>query len=150
MERKLTFSRSAGFTLIELLVAVAGMAVLTLGAVLAAGRGQVSQAGPDMALFKERFEVAQALAIEGRRTGGLAVRNDETQLYWRVGADWETRSDPVPWRDRVEFNGRRPTGVEAGPDIVFLPSGQSTSFTISFDGGTCANDGWTGLRCADD
>lgn len=149
MERELIPGRSAGFTLIELLVAVAVMAVLTLGAVLAVGRGQDRQVAPDMALFMERFAVARALAVEGRRTGGLQVRARETRLYWQVGGEWVAQSDPVPWRGRVGF---RRAGGPAGqdqPDILFLPNGQTTPFTMSFPGGDCESDGWTGLRCAD-
>ena len=148
MDHKLISSRSAGFTLIELLVAVAVMAVITLGAVLAAGRGQGTQA-PDMALFTERFETARALAVEGRRTGGLAIRPDDSQLFWQVGGEWVEKSDPVPWRGRVSFNRPVATAGQIRPDILFLSNGQSTAFTISFAGGECENDGWTGLRCAD-
>lgn len=149
MERKLTSPRSAGFTLIELLVAVAVMAVITLGAVLAASRGQVEEMAPDMVSFTERFALAQALAIEGRRTGGLEVGPEETQFFWRVGANWVPQADPVPWRGRVRFDGPPGAAWQERPDILFLPNGQTTPFTMSFASGQCGNDGWTGLRCSD-
>ena len=79
----------------------------------------------------------------------LAIRPDDSQLFWQVGGEWVEQSDPVPWRGRVGFNRPGANAGQTRPDILFLSNGQSTAFTISFAGGECENDGWTGLRCAD-
>lgn len=144
--------QEAGFTLIELMVVVAIVATLALGVALSAGR--VGQGGEgDLARFRSGFALNRALAIEGREMRGLNLGPKGMQvMVWRLAAEgggWQPLGAPLPWRGRVAFAARRPGGGDA-PDLVFLPNGRSTGFSIRFDGddsGRCESDGWAGLTC---
>ena len=147
MGPKLTPSSQAGFSLIELLVAVAVLSVLTVGAVLATGRGGPDQ-GSDMARFEVLFDRARALAIEGRQARGLVITPDGVQMAQPGAGDWQVSRTVLPWQNRVAFlaPGAR-TGLNQ-PDIRLLPNGRSTVFSIEFDRtGRCESDGWTGVSC---
>ncbi|WP_135507071.1 GspH/FimT family pseudopilin [Roseovarius aestuariivivens] len=149
MDAGLRSSKGAGFTLIEVLIAVAVLAVLTLGAVLTAGRVSGGSGASDMARFAERIEFARTLAIDARRTGGLRLRDGTIQMLRRDADGWQPVADPVPWQQPVVFETRSPRIGTETPDILLLPNGQSTAFTLRFsNGGFCENDGWTGLKCS--
>ncbi|MEZ5714079.1 MAG: prepilin-type N-terminal cleavage/methylation domain-containing protein [Paracoccaceae bacterium] len=144
--------REAGFTLIELMVVVAILSTLALGVALSAGRGG-SRGESDLARFRAGFDLARALAIEGNEMRGLTLGPKGMQaLVWRLGAEggvWTELGGPQPWRGRVAFAPRQP-GRAGEPDLVFLPNGRSTGFSVRFDGddsGSCESDGWAGLTC---
>ncbi|WP_371229658.1 type II secretion system protein [Roseovarius sp. 2305UL8-3] len=151
MGTKLTSGKGpqAGFTLIELLVVIAVLAVLSVGAVLVAGRGGPEASGTaDMTRFYDQFATQRALAIQGRETRGLVVQGDGLQTA-RLGPEGWAFSEAIqPWRGDVAFARENETFVLNAPDIRFLSNGRTSVFTIGFaDGGRCEADGRAGLTC---
>lgn len=141
--------RAAGFSLIELLVVIAVLAVLAVGVTLSVGRR--GEQG-DMAWFHEAWRTQAALAIEGRDMRGLRIGPTGLQVVARrmggAGPEWQDMGKPRAWSGRVALATVR--AVPSGePEIVFLPSGQSSAFSLGFSGGggRCESDGWTGLTC---
>ncbi|WP_323783834.1 prepilin-type N-terminal cleavage/methylation domain-containing protein [Thalassovita sp.] len=141
----------AGFTLIELLITVAIMAILAVGVSLSAARGPKERS--DLALFRDQFNTARAMAIAGGQSRGLQLGPRGLQLAERTATGWQISDQVLRWRGRVSL--RVPFDTDAGgrdtPDLVVLATGQTTAFDISFaDRGrveSCRSDGWTGLIC---
>ncbi|WP_299297320.1 prepilin-type N-terminal cleavage/methylation domain-containing protein [uncultured Tateyamaria sp.] len=137
MERKLTLDRSprsgsAGFSLIELVVVVAIVAVLATGASLVAARSGDATALSDQQRFVRGLERTRARAIQGRQTLGIALGRGGLQIATRTQDGWQVSDRAVRWRNRVTVLRRADrTGPEA-PDIVILPNGQVSEFTVSF------------------
>lgn len=145
--------RTRGFSLIELVVATAVLAVLTAGVTISA----VSRPGAgDAAVFAARWDMAQAAARLSRVRRGLDISSQAlTPMAWHPAtattpARWQEAGRPRRWRRPVRFDTR---GVVAQgqPEVVILPDGRSTAFSVAFrGGGRCESDGWTGLRCSDE
>ncbi|MDU8925812.1 prepilin-type N-terminal cleavage/methylation domain-containing protein [Alisedimentitalea sp. MJ-SS2] len=140
----------AGFSLIELLVVIAILAVLALGVVFTVGRDSKSS---DLEAFRSAFVLQRDLAIEGREMRGLRIGPRVMQvMVWRPGdgqepAGWQGAGDGLRWRGRVGFSTAQIPPMGA-PEIVFLPDGQGSGFSVQFDDGArCESDGWTGLSC---
>lgn len=143
-------SGKSGFSLIELLVVIAILSVLALGVVFTVGRSGESG---DLQRFRSAYELQRDLAIEGRAMRGLRIGPRDMQvMVWRAGAGqdptgWQVAGDKARWRGRVAFSASKlmPLGV---PEIVFLPDGQGSGFSVQFDNGRrCESDGWSGLTC---
>lgn len=77
------------------------------------------------------------------------------QIVRSDGAAWRVSAMVRRWAGRVAFveENRAATAEPDTPDIVFLPTGATSAFSISFSarggGGTtrCETDGWAGLSC---
>ncbi|WP_170125922.1 prepilin-type N-terminal cleavage/methylation domain-containing protein [Pelagimonas varians] len=141
----------AGFTLIELLVSVAIISVLAVGASLALGR----QSAPhfrDLAQFRSSFETQSAMAVAGQQTLGLHITRQTIRSAALRNTGWQPTSKARDWRGPVTLSSRPVNGLPAPlPDIVFLPTGQSAPFRISFGSAAhCVSDGYAGLQCNTD
>jgi len=148
MERAVTTDRTLGFTLIELLVAVAILSVLSVGATLAVGRG-ASEEQTDQARFQQQFERLRQLAVTGQQVRGLKVdaRGMFSASYGSSG--WKIAEARQRWAGKVILSvlPSAITGSTSDPQILFLPSGQTTAFSISFGQARCETDGWEGMTC---
>ncbi|RDD64031.1 prepilin-type N-terminal cleavage/methylation domain-containing protein [Thalassococcus profundi] len=141
---------TAGFTLIELLVAVAVLAVLAVGASLAATRG--SGGAEDAQRFADRFAALRQLAVQGQSPRGLQITPRGLRMVSRRDGVWQEDGQEVRWRGRVGFAPQEPPGSGDAPEIVFLSNGRTSAFSIRFGSGAgqlCRSDGWTGLTCDD-
>lgn len=142
-------SDTAGFTLFELLVVVAVLAVLAVGASLAATRSG-GEGASDADRFRHSHDMARALAVQGQERRGLEISRSGIRMAKQVGGIWQAEGRKIVWRDRVVF---APQGEDLSPDvpeILFLPDGRSSAFSIRFAGVGCRSDGWTGLKCDKD
>ena len=136
----------AGFTLIELVVVVAVMASLVLGVTLTQGAGR-SRGESDLVAFQTAYDQARSLAVHGQVRRGLLLEAKGRRLAkWR-GEDWQLSEQLQPWRGRVSYLIEGPRALQDTPNIVFLPNGQTSAFSIQFDRIGCRSDGWTGLIC---
>lgn len=144
----------AGFSLIELMVVVAVLAVLAVGASLSAGRTGGGQS--DMQRFSQQFQLARALAIQGRQARGMRVTPKGFSLTTLEDDGWAELGQQRRWKETVSLQiPLRASGGAASlraPNIVVLPNGTATAFSIRFDVGAsastrCTQDGETGLIC---
>lgn len=146
----------AGFSLIELTIVVTLLSILTLSVGLSMSLGRSTGSNDDVAVFQKRFDQLRAAAIHTRRPHGLQV----TPQGWQVvGFDaqtgaWDFSGRQFDWKRSASFRPRPRGGVTAlgrQPDVVFLPTGQSSAFEIRFITAqgfhTCQSDGWTGMSC---
>ena len=143
-----------GFTLIELLVVVTLLAILSLGAALAAGRR-----GEGAADHGERLQTAVAQARDAALFGRLRIGLIPQAAGWqlmrrRAGEGWQTLGAPVVLRGVAltwEVAGV-PLTLPAGaaPPIGFGPDGRGTPFAVTFTPGglRCAGQPDGGLTCA--
>lgn len=146
MDGELTPDAQAGVTLIELVIVVAVLATLAVGVSLAAGR-PASGAESDMARFVQSYALNRGLAVQGRQRRGLVITRDGSQrARWRDGA-WEVAPRTDPWRGPVSYLIEGVRTPDGAPNILFLPNGRTSAFTITFDTTRCHSDGWTGLTC---
>lgn len=142
-----------GFTLIELLVVIAVMSVLAVGAVLAAGRSS-SNGESDAAAFQKTYGTLRALAVHSQQTRGLLVTAQNHRTAQRLAGDWEVSDHPRAWRALVVFTSVGPQPRRGEPQLVFLPNGQTSAFSVTFSGGgqaqaiRCSGDGWAEMQCA--
>lgn len=148
-----TGKANRGFTLIELLVVVTLLAILSLGAALAAGRR-----GEGAASVGDRLQttVAQArdAALFGRVRIGLLPRADGWQLLrQRAGEGWQALGGPVTMAGMAlewEVAGA-PLALPAGttPPIGFGPDGRATPFALRIAAGGmhCSGQPDGGLTC---
>ncbi|MBE1291299.1 MAG: prepilin-type N-terminal cleavage/methylation domain-containing protein [Rhodobacteraceae bacterium] len=143
-------AQTGGFTLIEALVVTAVLSVLAVGLTLGSG----AQSPDDQARFEQRFETAQALAMQGRQTRGFFVTEERLRQAVLTAEGWLPLGEGLRWHGAVGFSADRPSfgSAEERPDIILLPTGQTTVFTIDFAGtgqGSrwCESDGWRGVQC---
>ena len=137
-----------GFTLVELLAVAAILTLVVAGATLAVGRAVPVSSDP--ARLSDRFGQARALAVTGQTVLGLVIEAEGLRAATRHETGW--RLGPVePWQGAV-LRVTPADAVDGTPAVVFLPTGQTTAFAVTFDGPRgvirCETDGWTGLRCA--
>ncbi len=140
-------AETGGFTLIEALVVTAVLSVLAVGLALGSG----ARGHGDQQQFIQRFETAQALAVQGRQTRGLYVTETRLRPAVLTAEGWLPLGEGVRWHGAVGFSADRPSfsATKDHPDIVLLPTGQATAFTIHFTqaGQQCRSDGWSGVQC---
>lgn len=141
-------SDTAGFTLIELLVAVAVLAVLAVGASLAATRRSGSES--DASRFAQSYAMARQLAVQGQARRGIDISPAASQPMAPGDGQWQRAGRETRWRAPVAFVAEGPAHPADWPEIVFLPNGRTSAFSIRFGHGAgtlCQSDGWTGLTC---
>ena len=144
----------AGITLVELLVVTAVLSVLAVGVSLTAVRSTSKNATSDGEWFRNQFQLQQSLAIQERSSRGLSITNKGLAIAARRSVGWETKKPARAWRGKVTLGRTAPRRQFDGPDIVFLPNGQTTAFELVFSsrqGGPaqrCRSDGWTGVTCS--
>lgn len=138
-----------GVTLIELVVVLAVLVSLVLGVTLT--RGAVRpRSDSDLMGFRSAYDQARSLAVHGQRRRGLLLNAEGWRLAWAGAEGWRVSDRLQPWRGRVSYHIDGPRAAPETPDILFLPTGQTSGFSIQFDQITCGSDGWTGLLCAAD
>jgi prepilin-type N-terminal cleavage/methylation domain-containing protein len=138
----------AGVTLIELVVVLAVLASLGLGVTLT--RGATGARGDsDLMGFRSSYDQARSLAVHGQRRRGILLSAAGLRLAWGGADGWQISERSQPWRGRVSYHIDGPQMPPEIPNIIFLPNGQTTAFSIQFDQITCRSDGWTGLICAE-
>lgn len=137
----------AGVTLIELVIVVAVMASLAAGVSLMAGRG-VAAGESDLSRFVRSYEQNRSLAVLERRMRGLVLDPAGSRQALKQDGAWDQPGRLQRWNGRVSYlvEGARSAASDA-PDILFLPTGQTSAFVITFEARQCRSDGWTGLRC---
>lgn len=136
----------AGVTLIELVIVVAVMASLAAGVSLVAGRG-VAPGESDLSRFVRTYDQNRSLAVLERRVRGLFLEPDGSRQALKRDGIWGEPGRLQRWTGWVSYLVE---GVRPGrnvPDLLFLPSGQTSAFVITFGARQCRSDGWTGLRC---
>lgn len=147
-------SHIAGFSLIELVVVMAVIAILSLSVSLSLSRG-VSVGGMprDAVRMQGQFAALRDASIHGRRPAALSVVPAGWQVMRMQDGVWQGTGPRVRWSGAAVFQRAlsapvTPSGV---PEVVFLPDGRSTVFSIRFtDGGVvavCNSDGWGPLEC---
>ena len=143
----------AGMTLIELLVVVAVFAVLSVGITLVLGQSRTSDAPQDAGRFLELWQRQSDFARQSRTPHGVTVETGALQPM-RLGSNgWNTNGARIPLDTRATVAARQRSGQLTAPDLVILPSGQSTAFQITFAGGpsstpsVCQSDGWDKATC---
>ncbi len=133
-------------TLIELLVVLAVLAVLSTGVSIAVARG-VSPTETDLSQFRQQYTQLRAQAVHARQRYGLALTLEgRRMMIWRNEA-WEPLGELRPWAGRVRHTRRGGPLARGEPEIQFLPNGQTSAFSISFDTQLCRSDGWASLTC---
>ncbi|MGH1414391.1 MAG: type II secretion system protein [Pelagimonas sp.] len=141
-----------GFTLIELLISIAILSVLAVGASLAIPR-QGSPFTSDLAKFRTIYHSQRDLAIAGQQTLGLSVTRQNAQVMALGSQGWQTDHTPRKWSGTVTLSSKPFRGLPGpvstqSPDIVFLPTGQTSAFRITFGTSVqCESDGFAGLTC---
>jgi len=136
----------AGVTLIELVVVVAVMASLVLGVTLTVGRGG-GRSESDLRSFRSAYDQARSLAVHGRVQRGFLLSAKGHRMAWWHSDGWQLSEHLQPWRGRVSYLVKTPRVADDRPNILFLPNGQTSAFSIQFDHIGCRSDGWTGLIC---
>ncbi len=149
----LSTDETRGFTLIELLVVIAVVSVLAVGAVLTAARDR-SNGDNDAATFRMTYNSLRAMAVHSQRPQALFVTARGHRKAQRHAGEWQLSDHAISWRTRVVFS---PIGhqTEYGvPQLIFLPNGQTSAFSVTFSGDSkahairCAGNGWAEMQCA--
>ena len=143
-----TVTKQAGFSLIELLVVIAVLSVLAVGASLAATRAPGRTDDADR--FARIFAQLRQLSVQGQQWRGLNIRPRGHQMAGRSDGQWLDSGRETRWRGQVTFATDGPIAGDNSPEIVFLPNGRTSAFSIRFGAGAgtlCQSDGWTGLIC---
>ncbi|MEM8848453.1 MAG: prepilin-type N-terminal cleavage/methylation domain-containing protein [Pseudomonadota bacterium] len=141
----------AGFTLIELVAVVAVVAVLAVGVGLMAARPGAGRPDADLRIFERMAETLSAQAVRGRQAHGLFVTSEGLRRAAMTTEGWAV-GKPILWRGGVVLRLRTQRRGPDSPHIIFLPNGETTAFTLSFDasdgrGPQCQSDGVTGVSC---
>ncbi len=145
---------TAGFSLIETLVVAAVLSVLAVGATLAVGlRGPGAEA--DAARFTRAFDDTRHRAVVGQVMLGLSLGPDALRPATHGSDGWAIGDAARTWQGTVRHAGTRTApdafAASGAPEIVILPTGQTSGFDIVFsgDGATtrCRTDGWGDLTC---
>lgn len=144
--------QDTGTTLVELLVVVAILAVLGVGVSLMAVRAPQAAPQQDQTRFRTTFTRLQDLSVQGQAVHGLQVSASGWQAMRRDGDGWQPLGQPQRWQGRALLSGGTRAYAPGGPQIVLLPSGQSTPFDIRFAAGAdraraCRGTGWDGVTC---
>ena len=147
--------QTAGFSLIELVVVMAVIAILSLSVSLSLSRGKSVGGMPrDAVRMLGQFAALRDGAIHGRRPAALSVTPAGWQVMRRHNDVWQGTGPRVRWSGAAVFQRDLSAPLPDGsvPEVVFLPDGRSTAFSIRFtDGGVvavCDSDGWSPLRCS--
>lgn len=138
-----------GFTLIEMLVAISVLSVLSVGAVLAL-RGDAAQQGGQRAAerFRSGFEATRRLAVAGQERRGIALDPRGWRPVRETAAGWIAEGPLLAWQRRPSWRVEGPAPVRGAPEILLLPNGAGSVFSLTYPGGPqCSSDGWTGLVC---
>lgn len=142
-----------GMTLVELLVVVTVVSVLAVGAVMTAGRSSRATVAQDMTHFVSTWQLVSDIAVQSRIPHGLRVTDKGLQIMQLDATGWRTRGAMRNWNGRATFAGARRSGAATRtvPEVVFLPTGQSTPHSVSFSGAgptlICQGDGWAVPTC---
>ncbi|KMK64004.1 prepilin-type N-terminal cleavage/methylation domain-containing protein [Puniceibacterium sp. IMCC21224] len=139
-----------GFTLIELLVAVAVLAVLAVGASLAATRRGAGEDDADR--FARLYAATRQQAVLAQGWRGIALDSGGSRTAQRLRGIWQITERAEPWRGRMVFQPEGPPLAGNAPGIVALPNGQTSAFSVSFSPRgertvRCHTDGWEALQC---
>lgn len=150
-----------GVTLIEVLIAVAVLSVLAVGASLSVRSGSASgpngggRAAQDQQMFLDHLEDSRRLAVLSRQQLGLSIRPAGLARLERSPAGWRQVAQ-LGWHGRSEVRLQGRSGAAGSsvvvPDIVILPDGQITGFSVGFYGpnglwGRCTGAGLAEVRC---
>lgn len=140
--------RDAGFSLIELLVATTVLAILTVTATLSL-RGGLAQSN-DIAAFERSFETHRQLAVQGQGWRGLYIDAQGYRVARYENGAWQSDGGAIRWSRRPALAVQGPRAPFGTPEIVFLPNGATTAFSLRFGpDGSCQSDGWSGLACSE-
>lgn len=147
-------SHIAGFSLIELVVVMAVIAILSLSVSLSLSRGKSVGGMPrDAVRMQGQFAALRDSAIHGRRPAALSVIPAGWQVMRMQDGVWQGAGPRVRWSGAAVFQRdlSAPLPDGSAPEVVFLPDGRSTAFSIRFtDRGVvavCTSDGWAPLEC---
>lgn len=147
----------AGFSLIEMLIVVAVLAILSIGAGLATGRGAAPVESDAAALERVHAQLRsrailsrapQALALAA--TGWAVLRRDPEGEWQATGT---ARTFDAAARAGQPTRPLRPGTAQEPPlaDVLFLPDGQSTPLDLRLVTARqtllCTSDGWEALTC---
>lgn len=143
----------AGMTLIELLVVVAVLAVLSVGVTLTVGTSDRDSIARDETRFIDSWKLQADFARNSRTPHGLAFDGVAMQPMRLGSRGWQAVGSSVEWDGRVVLATDRQTSFSNAPDLVLLPSGQSTAFSVTFSDGPsdiprqCRGGGWEAVTC---
>lgn len=129
---------------------VAVLSVLAVGVGLSATRSGPSGGQADAQRFERYMQTARAQAIQGRQTLGLFMTGTGYIPAVRSAKGWEKRTQATRWRAPATLQLKTPRRGPNDPDIVLLPNGQLTAFTLSFASGAFASRGSGKTVCRSD
>jgi type II secretion system protein H len=149
-----TNGRHDGFSLLELLIVISVLAILTISVGYSTTLGDPkSDARDDASRFISVFNELQSAAILSQNRKGMDVSQKGWLVYHfndRAG-NWDSDRRKVKWKGDASLLVKKPKDTPYDPDIIIMPDGRHSAFTITFiHGGAsqlCFSDGWTGVLC---